>query len=113
MRGEDGAEVPLADPGHACCAGECRLFRTDVYALRVKAVRLHHPDELAAPAAKIDDGPGRGRRQQGTDVTPVNKRSRLVCAAADVLCGVCLVETAPQIGQVLRSHLQILSGYSS
>jgi hypothetical protein len=85
MRGENSAEVPLADPGHPGRAGECRLLRTDIDALRVKAVRVQQPDELTAPAAKIDDGSGRGRRQQGTDVTPVNETSRLVPATACVL----------------------------
>ena len=85
MRGEDGAEISLADPGHARRAGECRLLRTDVYALRVKAVQLQQPDELAAPAANVDDGPGCRRRQHRADVTPVNKSSRFVSATACVL----------------------------
>jgi hypothetical protein len=101
---EDGTEVPLADLGHACCAGKCRLFRTDVYALGVKAIHLQQPDEVAAPTAKVDDWPGRGRCQQGTDVTPVSESSCFVSAAASVLCGVRLVETAPQVGQANRSH---------
>ena len=102
--GEDGAEVPLPDPGHARGAGERRLFRADVYALRVEAVYLQQPDELAAAAAKVDDGAGRGRWQQRTDITPVDKSSRLVAVAVGVLSGVRLVETAPQIGQAHRSH---------
>ena len=80
MRGENGAEVPLADPGHPCRAGQCRLLRADIDAFRVEAVRLQQPDELAAPAAKVDDGSGRGRRQQGTDVAPVDESSRLAAA---------------------------------
>jgi hypothetical protein len=62
MRGEDGAEVPLPDPGYASCAGEYPMLRTDTDALGVKAVGLQQLDELAVPAAKVDDGPGRGRR---------------------------------------------------
>jgi len=112
MLGENGAEVPLADPGHACRAGECRLLWTDVYAFRVKAVRLKQPDEFAASAANVDDGTGHGRRKQGTDVTPVNKSSRLAAAAASVLRGVGLVETVPRVGQASCSHNQILLGYS-
>ena len=109
MRGKDGAEVPLADPGDAYRSGEFRLFRTDVYALRVKAVRLQQPDEFAASAANVDDGAGHGRRKQGTDVTPVDKSSRL--AAASVLRGIGLVETVPQVGQASCSHNQILLRY--
>jgi hypothetical protein len=67
------------------------LVRTDVYAFRVKAVQLHQPDQGAVPAAKVDDGSGCGRWQQGPDVTPINKSSRLVSAAAGVLGGVRLV----------------------
>ncbi len=64
MRGEDGAEVSLADSGHACRVGECHLLRADIYAFR-----LPQPDELTAPAAKVNDGSGPRRRQQGTDAT--------------------------------------------
>jgi hypothetical protein len=63
LRGQDGAEVPLADPGHAGRVGECGLLRADIDALRVKAVCLQQPDEFAAPAAKVDDRSCRGRRQ--------------------------------------------------
>jgi len=85
MRGKDGAEVSLTDPGHACRAGQGHLLRTDIDALRVKAIRLQQPDELTPPAANIDDGSGCGRRQQGTDVPPVNKSSRRLLTAACVL----------------------------
>ena len=85
LRGQDAAEVPLADPGHASRAGERSLLRADIDALRVKAVCLQQPDEVTAPAAKVDDRSGRARRQQGTDVTPVDKSRRLVSALADVL----------------------------
>jgi hypothetical protein len=94
MRGENGAEVPLPRPGYACCMGEC-LLRTDNHALRVKPFCRQQSDELAPSAANVGDASGCGRGQQGKDVRPVNKSSRLVLAAADVLCGVSLVETAP------------------
>src|SRR5487761_1071561 len=112
MRGENDAEVRLADLGHACRAGQCRLLRTDVYALGVKAVRPQQPDEIAASAAEVDGGACRGRWQQGTDVTPVDKSSRLAAAAAGVLRGVRLVQTAPQMGQASCSHSWILLRYS-
>ncbi len=66
-------------------AGEFRLLRADIDALSVKAVRLQQPDQLAAPAAKVDDGSGQGRRQQGTDITSIDKSRCLVSAAAGVL----------------------------
>jgi hypothetical protein len=64
MRGDDGTEVPVPDLGYASYAsyaGEYPMFRTDTDALGVKIVGLHQLDELAVPAAKTDDGPGRGR----------------------------------------------------
>jgi hypothetical protein len=85
MPGENYAEIPLPDPGHARRAGQCRLLRTDVDALRVKTVHLQQPDEFAASAANVDDGPGCRPWQHGTDVTPVNKSSCLVSATAYVL----------------------------
>ena len=75
----------MSDPSRACCAGVRRLYRTDVYALHVKAIHLHQPDEVAAPAAKVDDGSGRGWRQHGTAVALVDKSSRLVSAATGAL----------------------------
>ena len=65
MPGEDSAEVSLTDPGYACGMGEGRLLWTDIDALCVKTIRLQQPDELAPPAAYIDDGADRGRRQRG------------------------------------------------
>jgi hypothetical protein len=85
LLGQHGAEVPLADPGHAGRAGEGRLLRTDIDALCVKTICLQQPDELAAPAAKVDDRSGLGRRQKGTNVTSEDKSRRLVSAPADVL----------------------------
>jgi hypothetical protein len=82
MRGAAGAEVSLTDTGHAFCVDVCRFYRTDADTLRIKAVRLQQPNQLTAPAPKIDDAPGYGRRQQGTDVTPVSKSSRLASACA-------------------------------
>jgi hypothetical protein len=52
---------------------------------RVKAVRLQQPDELAAPAATIDDGSGRRPRQQGTDLASENGSSRLLSTVTGVL----------------------------
>jgi len=104
LRGEDGSEISLTDPGHACRMGQCHLFRTDVYALRVKAVRLQQPDELTPSTAKVDHGSGRGCRQQRADVAPVDESSRSPSAAADMLCGVCLIKTAPQVVQSSCSH---------
>ena len=66
MRGENSAEVSLADTGHACRAGQCRLFRTDIDTFRVKAVRLQQPDELVAPAAlRWTMGPAAGGGSRG------------------------------------------------
>jgi hypothetical protein len=75
----------------------CRLFQTDVYALRVKPFLLHQPDELAAPAATVDDGPGRERQQQETDLTLVHKSGHLVSARSRRAACVRLVEMAPQV----------------
>ena len=85
IRGAKAAEVPVADPSQPCCAGECRLVRTDIDALRVKAVRLRQPDEATAPTAQVNDESDRGWRRRGTDVTQVNKSSRLGSVAAEVL----------------------------
>jgi hypothetical protein len=45
---------------------------------------LQQPNESVTAEANVGDEVGRGRRQQGTDVTLVNKSGRLV-SAADVL----------------------------
>lgn len=55
--------------------------------------KLQQPDVLGAPAANVNDRSACGRRQRGTDVTPVNKSRRFVSAASAVMCGARLVET--------------------
>jgi hypothetical protein len=105
MRGENGTEVPLANPGHACCPSKRYLLGADIYALRVEAVRLHQSDEVAAPAANVYDRASRGRRKQRMDVTSIDKSSRLAAAVADVLGRVGLVKTAAQVGQATYGHI--------
>jgi len=102
---------PLADLANTYCAGDRDLLRADIYALRVEVVRLEQSNEIAASVAEVDDGFGLPRQQQGTDVTPVDKSSRLA-GTADVLGGVRLVEPVSERGELFSEcHSMILLDY--
>jgi hypothetical protein len=96
MLAEKVTIVALLDSVQACCPGESDLLGTHVYARCIVAVSQEQPDQMTLAAADIKDRPSARRRQEGPDISSVDKSGRFAIAPACVVGRICLVEAIAQ-----------------